>query len=125
VLSRWAWERKGRPDLLRETLPFWIAFGVATLISYGFTKLGYDMAAWMHLHGVRNVLVVEVIYFIGNVVTFLMRFVFFHYVLFADRKGRAKHRAGASQRATEPLEPLIVTDIKKALSTSGANAGWL
>ena len=23
VLSRWAWERKGRPHLLKETLPFW------------------------------------------------------------------------------------------------------
>src|SRR5215475_15448486 len=24
VLSRWAWERKGRPHLLKETLPFWL-----------------------------------------------------------------------------------------------------
>src|SRR5262245_39254807 len=24
LLSRWAWDRKGRPDLLRETLPFWV-----------------------------------------------------------------------------------------------------
>src|SRR6201989_2675503 len=23
VLSRWAWKRKGRPSLLKETLPFW------------------------------------------------------------------------------------------------------
>src|SRR5215469_15213491 len=23
LMSRWAWERKGKPDLLRETLPFW------------------------------------------------------------------------------------------------------
>jgi putative flippase GtrA len=86
VLSRWAWERKGRPDVLRETIPFWIVFVIATLISWGFTKLGYSMAAWMHLHGLKSVLVVEAIYFIGNVVTFLMRFVIFHYILFADRK---------------------------------------
>src|SRR5207248_195503 len=40
VLSRWAWERKGRPDLLRETLPFWaisvgawIVLGVASHFS--------------------------------------------------------------------------------------------
>src|SRR5215469_13886305 len=24
LMSRWAWERKGKPDLLRETLPFWV-----------------------------------------------------------------------------------------------------
>jgi len=85
LLSRWAWERKGRPDLLREVIPFWAAFVVATVISTLFTKLGYRMAAWMHLHGFKDVLLVEVVYFVGNVVTFLMRFVFFHFVLFAER----------------------------------------
>ena len=24
VLSRWAWERKGKPDVLRETVPFYV-----------------------------------------------------------------------------------------------------
>ena len=32
VLSRWAWERKGRPDLLRETLPFWLVPGLALVL---------------------------------------------------------------------------------------------
>jgi len=96
LLSRWAWERTGKPDLLRETLPFWVAFVVATVISTLFTKLGYRMAAWMHLHGFKDVLVVEIVYFIGNVITFLMRFVFFHYVLFADRT------AGAGDDPTGP-----------------------
>jgi putative flippase GtrA len=89
LLSRWAWERKGKPDLLRETLPFWGAFVVATVISTLFTKLGYHMAAWMHLHGFKDVLVVEIVYFVGNVITFLMRFFFFHFVLFAERKADA------------------------------------
>jgi putative flippase GtrA len=88
LLSRWAWERKGKPDLLREIVPFWVAFIVATVISTLFTKLGYRMAAWMHLHGFKDVLLVEIVYFVGNVITFLMRFVFFHYVLFADRAPR-------------------------------------
>jgi putative flippase GtrA len=93
MLSRWAWERKGKPNLLRETLPFWIAFVVATIISTLFTKLGYHMAAWMHLHGFKDVLVVEIVYFVGNVITFLMRFVFFHFVLFADRPANASGQA--------------------------------
>ena len=32
VLSRWAWQRKGRPHLLKETLPFWaISIGTAAV----------------------------------------------------------------------------------------------
>ncbi|MGH3166188.1 MAG: GtrA family protein [Trebonia sp.] len=100
VLSRRAWGRRGKPDVLRETIPFWIVFVIATVISWAFTKLGYRTAAWMHLHGIKNVLVVEVIYFIGNVVTFLMRFVIFHYVLFADRHKTATDAvAGAAATA--------------------------
>ena len=90
VLSRWAWERKGKPDVLRETIPFWIVFGVATVISTLATKLGYRLAAWSHLRGFEHVLIVEAVYLAANVATFLMRFVIFHYILFADRTTHAK-----------------------------------
>jgi hypothetical protein len=39
----------------------------------------------MHLHGFKDILLVEIVYFVGNVITFLMRFFFFHFVLFAER----------------------------------------
>ena len=93
VLTRWAWERKGKPDVLRETIPFWVVFGVATVISTLATKLGYHIAASMHLHGFKHVLVVEGVYLVANVVTFLMRFVIFHYVLFADRAPESRDAA--------------------------------
>jgi putative flippase GtrA len=98
VLSRWAWERKGKPDVLRETIPFWIVFGVATVISTLATKLGYFMARSMHLHAFKQVLFVEVIYLLANIATFLMRFVIFHYILFADRPTGA--RVTTSARVT-------------------------
>jgi putative flippase GtrA len=103
VLSRWAWERKGKPDVLRETIPFWVVFGVATVISTLATKLGYLMARWMNLHAFRQVLFVEIIYLAANVVTFLMRFVIFHYILFADRTTGAK--APAIESAISPEIP--------------------
>ncbi|HSZ41909.1 MAG TPA: hypothetical protein VK817_18285 [Trebonia sp.] len=103
VLSRWAWERKGRPDVLRETIPFWIVFVIMTLISWGFTKLGYAMAAQVNVHGLHLVIVVA-IYFIGNVVTFLMRFVIFHYILFADRKPKVAVAAAAAQAPSAEAE---------------------
>jgi putative flippase GtrA len=99
VLSRWAWERKGKPDVLRETIPFWIVFGVATVISTLATKLGYFMARSMHLHAFKQVLFVEIIYLLANVATFLMRFVIFHYILFADRTTGAPEAAALNVAA--------------------------
>ena len=32
VLSRWAWERKGKPDVLRETVPFWVISAMVWVI---------------------------------------------------------------------------------------------
>src|ERR1700748_3827099 len=32
VLSRWAWKRKGRPSLLKDTLPVWIVSAMVVVI---------------------------------------------------------------------------------------------
>ena len=85
LLSRWAWERKGKPDLLRETLPFWIISVVVVVILTLSTKLGYTIARDHNLHGIKHAAVAGGVYFIANCVTFLARFVIFHYVLFTDR----------------------------------------
>lgn len=84
VLSRWAWERKGKPDVMRETVPFYVITAIVWVILWQATKLGYHIAAWMHLHGIKNVLLVGFVYLVANFFTFLVRFVFFHYVLFAE-----------------------------------------
>jgi hypothetical protein len=94
ILSRWAWERKGRPDLLKETLPFWIVAIAAWIVLGLATKLGVHWAAGMPKHGLKWHLVVNGTYFGANVLTFLARFVVFHYVLFADR-GSSAGGAGA------------------------------
>ena len=94
VLSRWAWERKGKPDVLRETLPFWVISAMVWVILTLATKFGYHLASWMGLHhGVKHVLVVDAVYLAANVVTFALRFVIFHYVLFADRTTAARAAA--------------------------------
>lgn len=85
VLSRWAWERKGRPNVLRETVPFWLVAAGAWLVLGLSTKLGIQVATSMHLHGIKRQAVVNGVYLAGNCVTFLARFVIFHYVLFAER----------------------------------------
>ena len=83
VLSRWAWKRTGRPSLLKETLPFWIVSAMVVVILTLATKFAYHSAGWMGLTGAERVLYVDAVYGVANVGTFLLRFLFFHYVLFA------------------------------------------
>jgi putative flippase GtrA len=84
LLSRWAWERKGRPNLLKETLPFCVVSAIVIVILELADKyLGYHPATWWHLHGTERALYLAAVYGAANLFTFLVRFVFFHYVLFA------------------------------------------
>jgi putative flippase GtrA len=85
VLSRWAWERKGKPSLLKETLPFAVvAIGTAVVLTFT-TKWANEHALDMGLSHVQRVLFVDAAYFLANCVTFLTRFLIFHYILFRDR----------------------------------------
>ena len=45
LLSRWAWERTGKPDVLRETIPFWVISAIVVVILTLSTKFGYTAAA--------------------------------------------------------------------------------
>jgi putative flippase GtrA len=84
-LSRWAWERKGRPNLLKETLPFMIvAIGTAVVLTLT-TKWANERAIDMGLNHAQRVLFADAAYFLANCVTFLTRFLIFHYILFRDR----------------------------------------
>jgi putative flippase GtrA len=88
LMSRWAWERKGKPDLLRETLPFWVV-SLAVWAVLGMTS--HFASVWAHSMGythVRKHLVVQGAYFLMNCVTFVARFLIFHFVLFAGRDRR-------------------------------------
>lgn len=102
LLSRWAWESKGRPDLLRETVPFWlVSFAVWGILSL----TAHYAGAWAkeeNLHHVMRHLVVNGAYFLANCITFVCRFLIFHYVLFGKkRKALAKAELGEGQEQVE------------------------
>jgi putative flippase GtrA len=102
LLSRWAWERKGRPNLVTETLPFW-AVSVGAWVVLGLAS--HFASVWAHgmgLQGWERVGFVQGAYFVANVGTFLARFVIFHYVLFAER-GAGKQ--GPAVAASPVLAP--------------------
>ncbi len=90
VLSRWAWHRKGRPSVLKETIPFWAVSVGAWLFLGLVTHYAHVWAVSMNLGGLQRVVLVNGAYFIANCVTFVARFAIFHYVLFADRGSAAR-----------------------------------
>jgi putative flippase GtrA len=112
ILSRWAWERKGRPDLLRETLPFWIvSVGAWIFLSF----ISHEASLWSHHMGHshwEHVAVVNGAYFLANCFTFAARFVIFHYVLFASHGDRAKAAQvlSPSQQLAEAESPQDAQD---------------
>jgi putative flippase GtrA len=89
VLSRRAWERKGRPHLLKETLPFWaVSIGTGVVLTLA-THFSGTAARDMHLAGAGRLAFVSFAYLAANGVTFVTRFLIFHYFLFADRGSAA------------------------------------
>ena len=117
VLSRWAWERKGRPHVLKETLPFWIVSVAAWIVLGLATKLGVHLAASIPQHSIKWHLVVNGTYLAANVLTFLARFVIFHYVLFADRGSSTEADGAGMPRPTSVPEALAELEEEPAGDT--------
>ena len=107
LLSRWAWERKGRPNVLRETVPFCIVSAIVIVVLELADKyLGYHPATWWHLHGTERALYLAAVYGVANLFTFLVRFLFFHYVLFARSPappGAAEEAVASADSGPEPF----------------------
>jgi len=104
VLSRWAWERKGRPNLLRETVPFCVVSAIVIVVLELADKyLGYHPATWWHLTGAERALYLAAVYGAANLFTFALRFLFFHYVLFAGSVARPG--PAASEEALASTDP--------------------
>jgi putative flippase GtrA len=108
VLSRWAWERKGKPNLLKETLPFWIVAVGTAIVLTATTKWANQRALAMGLPDNERLMFTAAAYFLANCVTFLTRFLIFHYILFRDRGSKvselvselpASERPGATTRS--------------------------
>ena len=103
-LSRWAWNRKGRPDVLRETIPFWVISVLVIVLLTLANKLGYHSARWLHLTGAKHVLWVDFVWLLANFGTFLLRFAVFNFILFTDR-GTASSEAGTCPQPTDTGAP--------------------
>lgn len=85
-VSRWAWERRGRPDLFRETAPFVVISLLVGAVLVEASHFGYREAGVLRLHGFAFSVFVQGVYLAANGVTFIARFFVFNFVVFADRR---------------------------------------
>jgi uncharacterized membrane protein len=110
LLSRRAWERTGRPHLLRETLPFWAVSAVTGIVLTTAGHLAGVFAKHQHFGKLEATAVVAGTVLAANVLTFFTRFLIFHYVLFADtRSGAQPEEAPLSGViGSESLRPAVV-----------------
>ena len=109
VVSRWAWERKGRPHLLKETLPFWmISLGVGVVLTLT-SKFAHAEARHLGLHRVEELIFAQGLYLAANCVTFVTRFLIFHYVLFKDQ--RKAPAAGGYAGSAPQADTAVVTEM--------------
>ena len=118
VISRWAWERRPA-NVLKETLPFAAVSICAGIILTLASKFGNSVAADMGLHhGVGKVLVADAFYFAANCLTFALRFLIFHFVLFRDRS------AGEALAVVEGREPLLAETPGAETQPGSSRRGW-
>jgi hypothetical protein len=108
LVSRWAWERKGRPDLIKETLPFVTISICVGIVLTAVSKLATYEARILGLHGFEKVLFAQSLYLAANCVTFVIRFLIFHYLLFADR-GPKPDESGPEPSVGSGTEPFAMT----------------
>ena len=117
VISRWAWERKGRPHLLKETLPFVaVSIGAGVILTRA-SKFGNGVAKDMGLDGAARVVVADLFYLAANRLASALRFLIFHFILFTDRNARVDTMAVVEGRAPvtdEPVESLLTSEPARA-----------
>lgn len=105
ILSRWAWERRGRPHLLKETLPFWVMAGCTIVVLSVATSMAHHLALVLGLSPALRLAFDGAAYLAANALTFLARFVILNYVLFADRYPSPGSAPTASPECATPPEP--------------------
>jgi putative flippase GtrA len=102
-VSRWAWERRGRPRLLAETVPFVVISLVVGAVLVEASHFGYQEAGGLGLRGIAFYAFAQGFYLAANAVTFIVRFVIFNFVVFADRRISLGDRSGRVRRLLPEL----------------------
>ncbi len=108
LLSRRAWDRRGRPEWLKETLPFLLISGVTAVV---LTTAGHFAGVYAKSAGMpkfQAAAFVGAMVLLANLMTFVLRFLVFHYILFTDGTPRGRGARG-SDPAAQASDPESIT----------------
>lgn len=109
LLSRRAWDRRGRPHLLKETVPFGL-ISIGTLAILATTGHFASVYAKSHDFGpLAATIIVGGCVLAANVLTFLVRFVLLHYILFANRPAPPESGPAAVESIPDPVPVTVPT----------------
>ena len=98
-----------------KTLPFWIISVCTIIVLVTATKIAHEAAREWHLGNLERIIFVAGAYFTANCLTFLTRFVLFHYVLFADRRGPRAAKLASSLTDESGAELPLAEDVAAAV----------
>lgn len=85
----WAWGRRGRAHPVRELLPYWLAAVVSLAASTWATSMADRLAPTLTDDRGTIVIIVGIAFLATYGVLFVVKFLFFHYVLFKPRPAAA------------------------------------
>ncbi|MBX6765642.1 MAG: GtrA family protein [Actinomadura rubrobrunea] len=90
LLNRWAWGRRGRVDPLRELLPYWLIALATMALSAWATGVADDRVGGPAESGWLRTALVGGVFAAVYGVMFVVKFVLFHYLVFADGPRRLR-----------------------------------
>ncbi|MFC4002162.1 GtrA family protein [Prauserella oleivorans] len=74
VARRWAWNRKGKPQVKGELLPYLAVIGLGALASVGLTTLAGMITEPLEISGFTRIIVLDAAYLIGYALVFVIKF---------------------------------------------------
>ncbi|PXY20225.1 hypothetical protein BA062_33800 [Prauserella flavalba] len=74
VARRWAWGRKGKPDVKRELMPYLVVIGLGAAASVGLTTLAGMITEPLEISGFTRIVVLDVAYLSSYAIVFAFKF---------------------------------------------------
>nr|WP_255375631.1 GtrA family protein [Saccharomonospora sp. CUA-673] len=106
VARRWAWGRKGKPDLKRELLPYLGVIALGGLCSMTLTTIAGWITEPLQISGFVRIIVLDVAFLSSYGLVFLIKFLLLdRFVYSGSNMEKINERAAAKSAATPAVTP--------------------
>jgi putative flippase GtrA len=97
---KWAWGKSGKSHMWREIVPFWSLTLLGWLASTGTVEIADSLCKHHGVHGLGRALAIMGASLFAYGVVWIVKFVIFNHVVFADRGGGAEVPSSPSEAPT-------------------------